>query len=90
LSIAHVDDGFIERRAIRFFPAGHVLEAQILMVEYPLRDQIVNDLVPGRYADVDPDIARWRGAHQRPRRVHFAPEGTAPSLRQLVQLRLWY
>ena len=42
-----------------------------------------------RYADVDPDIARWRGAHQRPRRVHFAPEGTVPALRQRAQLRLW-
>ena len=43
-----------------------------------------------RYADVDPDIARWRGAHQRPRRVQFAPEGTVPTLRQRAQLKLWY
>jgi len=43
-----------------------------------------------RYADVDPDVARWRGSHQRPRRVHFAPEGTVPTLRQRAQLKLWY
>lgn len=43
-----------------------------------------------RYAGVDPDVARWRGAHQRPRRVHFAPAGTVPSPLNRLQLKLWY
>lgn len=43
-----------------------------------------------RYADVDPEIALWRGTHQRPRRVHFAPQGTVPTLRPRAQLELRY
>ena len=42
------------------------------------------------YAGVDPAVARWRGAHQRPRRVRFAPVSVVPTFRPRNQLKLWY